>query len=353
MTIKASSLVAAGALVAFAAIQGAVSPANAQKTIRYATWDPPHHEVRKLGVDLWVKSVGKATEGRVNVKMLAKGLGAPPAYHDFIKDGAIDVAHIIPAYTPGRFLLHKIAEFPFLTDSAKARTVAYWRTYAKHFANAGEAKGMKLMAVWVHGPGLIHNSKRPVNDMSALKGLKLRVSGDNISSLAKAMGATPIFAPITKVHNMLSKGVIDGVFLTYEGIKNFKLGKLVKYTTVPPGGLYATVFQMYMNQKVWDGISAKDQRAIDAVSGEHAANYIGEAWDIADQAGIKHMKENGIKIVKMPDAFTAKAKELWKPIQADWMKKAKAKGVDADAALATFKAEIAKVEAETMKMMKK
>ena len=52
------------------------------------------------------------------------------------------------------------------------------------------------------------------------------------------------------VHNMLSKGVADGVFLTYEGIKNFKLGKLVKYTTEPPGGLYATVFQMYMNEKL-------------------------------------------------------------------------------------------------------
>ena len=38
---------------------------------------------------------------------------------------------------------------------------------------------------------------------------------------------SPIFAPITKVHNLLSKKVIDGVFLTFEGIKNFKLGKLV------------------------------------------------------------------------------------------------------------------------------
>ena len=239
---------------------GGIADAKAGQNLRYATWDPPHHEMRKFGVDVWVKSVGKATNGRVNVRMLTKGLGAPPAYHDFIKDGAIDVAHIIPAYTPGRFLLHKMAEFPFLTNSAKARTVGYWRVYKKHFEKVNEAKGMKLMTFWVHGPGLIHNSKRPVTDMAALKGLKLRVSGDNISSLAKSMGATPIFAPITKVHNMLSKGVIDGVFLTYEGIKNFKLGKLVKFTTVPPGGLYATVFQMYMNKSKWDGIAKKDQK---------------------------------------------------------------------------------------------
>ncbi len=101
--------------------------AQAAMKLRYATWDPPHHEMRKFGVDLWIKSIGEVTEGRVKVRMLTKGLGAPPAYHDFIKDGAIDVAHIIPAYTPGRFILHKLAEFPFLTDSARARTVAYWR----------------------------------------------------------------------------------------------------------------------------------------------------------------------------------------------------------------------------------
>lgn len=152
------------------------SQANAKMNLRYATWDPPHHEMRKFGVDLWVKSIGKVTSGRVNVRMLTKGLGAPPAYHDFIKDGAIDVAHIIPAYTPGRFLLHKLAEFPFLTDSAQARTVAYWRVYKKYFEKADEARGMKLLTFWVHGPGLIHNNIRPVKSLSNIKGLKLRGS---------------------------------------------------------------------------------------------------------------------------------------------------------------------------------
>lgn len=334
-------------LVAFlVAVSTFGATVQAQINLRYATWDPPHHEMRKFGVDLWVKSIGEVTEGRVNVKMLTKGLGAPPAYHDFIKDGAIDVAHIIPGYTPGRFVLHQLAEFPFVTDSAKARTVAYWRVYKKHFEKVDEARGMKLLTVWVHGPGLIHNSKRPIEKFDDLKGLKLRVSNDTIGSLAKSMSITPIFMPITKVHNALSKGVIDGCFLTFEGIKNFKLGKLVKYTSVPPGGLYATVFQMYMNKKVWDSIPEKDQKLIMSVSGEHAANYIGDAWDLADKNGIKNMKENGIKFSKLPAPVVEKAKQLWKPIEAEWVKKASAKGVDGNAAIAMFKEEIKKIEAE-------
>ncbi len=337
-----SNLAVAAAFCAMA-LSG-FSQAQAEMKLRYATWDPPHHEMRKFGVDLWIKSIGKVTNGRVKVRMLTKGLGAPPAYHDFIKDGAIDVAHIIPAYTPGRFVLHKLAEFPFLTDSARARTVAYWRVYKKHFEKADEARDMKLLTFWVHGPGLIHNYVRPVASMKDIKGLKLRVSGDNISALAKSMGVTPIFMPITKVHNALSKGVIDGVFLTYEGVKNFNLSKYLKYATKAPGGMYATVFQMYMNKKVWNRIPKKDQDLIMGVSGEHAANYIGKAWDLADRNGIKDMKAKGIKLLDMPPAMLAQAKKNWVPIQAAWMKTAAAKGVDGEAALAMFKAEIKKIE---------
>ena len=62
------------------------------------------------------------------------------------------------------------------------------------------------------------------------------------------MGVTPIFAPITKVHLLLSKGVADGAFQAHEGVKNFKMGKYIRYTSDVPGGLYSTVFQTYMNQ---------------------------------------------------------------------------------------------------------
>ena len=42
-------------------------------------------------------------------------------------DGLADVAVSIHGYTPGRFVLTSIAEFPFLGDSAEANSVAYQR----------------------------------------------------------------------------------------------------------------------------------------------------------------------------------------------------------------------------------
>lgn len=335
-------------LAATAAVTGASainsSSATAETTLRFATWDPVGHEIRRLGMDPYLRAYKDVTGGSVKVKILTKGLGAPPAYQDFITKGAIDIANIIPAYTPGRFLLHKLAEFPFLTDSAEARTVAYWRIHERHFAKVGEAKGMHLLNAYAHGPGMVSNSKRPTNTLSDFKGLKLRVSGDNVSALAKAMGVTPIFAPITKVATLLSKGVADGVYLGHEGIKNFKLGKYLKYTTDVKGGLYSTVFQTYMNQQKWDALSAKDKKAISAHSGERFAHVAGHAWDLADKAGDEYMAKHGIKVSQASPELVAKLKKMWEPIQAEWMKKAKAKGIDGAAVLAEYKAEIAKVE---------
>ena len=51
-----------------------LSHAEAAQNLRYATWDPPHHEWIKFGVDRWIKSVGEVTDGRVKVKKLAKGV---------------------------------------------------------------------------------------------------------------------------------------------------------------------------------------------------------------------------------------------------------------------------------------
>lgn len=321
---------------------GGWNSASAEVVWRFSNWDPPTHEVRFMGIEVWAKQVSEVTNGRVKVKILPKPVGIPPAHHDLIKKGAVDAGTIIPAYTPGRFWLHKISEFPFLADNAVAQGVAYWRVYEKYFKNAGEHEGLKLLVAYANGPGAIHNSKRPIRSIADMKGLKMRVSGDNISAMAKAAGAVPIFAPITKVHTLLSKGVADGVFLGVEGVENFKLTKLLKFTTVPKGGIYSTHFQIVVNNAAWARVSAKDQKLIESISGEKAARMFGVAWEAAEKQGLETLKKAGYEIIPMPAAMRADFEGFFKPILADWLAKAKAKGVDADAAWAMYKAEIAK-----------
>ena len=59
---KRTMLLGSATLAICTAFACSLAPAFAQIKLRYATWDPPHHEMRKFGVDLWVKSIAKVTD---------------------------------------------------------------------------------------------------------------------------------------------------------------------------------------------------------------------------------------------------------------------------------------------------
>ncbi len=319
-----------------------IVPANAEIVLRYSSWDPPTHEMRADGIHIWQKQVEEATNGRVKVKILPKPVGVPPAHHDLLLAGAIDVANIIPGYTPGRFLFHKLMEFPFVSDDPEARAIAFWRVYQRFFAKANELEGLQLLAVWCTDGGVIHNQKRPINSAADLNGLKMRVANDTIGSLAKSLGATPLFAPITKVHELLSKGVADGIFVGPEAVKNFKLNNVLKYTTMVPGGMFTQSFYLTVSNKAWDRIAPADQKAIMAVSGEKLTSMVGKAWKKAHMRGLDLMKKSGFQIDQASPQFVDAIKKAWAPLEEEWIAQANKKGVDGAAAIAAFKAELAK-----------
>jgi len=318
------------------------APVSAQVELRYSSWDPPTHEMRADGIHVWARQVEKVTSGRVKVRMLPKPVGAPPAHHDLLMDGAVDAANIILGYTPGRFHLHKLMEFPFVSDNAEARAVAFWRVYKKYFEKANETAGLKLLAVFCTDGGVMHNQKRPIKTAADLSGLKMRVANDTIGKLANSLGAAPLFAPITQVHDLLSKGVADGIFVGPEAVKNFKLNKVLKYTTLVPGGMFTTGFYLVVSEKAWARIQPADQKAIEDISGEKLSSLIGKTWKTANQRGLALMKESGFEITTADAALMASIKKAWAPLEAEWIAGAKKKGVDGAAAIAAYKAELAK-----------
>ncbi len=310
------------------------------KQLNFSSWLPPGHPIVANMMVPWMENVKEATEGRVDIKLLAKGLGHPKAYFDIVKNGMADVGYTCNAYSPGRFTLSEGVELPFLGNSAEATSVAYWRTYQKYFAKADEYKGTKLMGVMTHGPGALHNSKKVAQSIADLKGMKFRVPGGIAAQVAKSLGIVGIQKPASQIYELLSRGVADGVVLPLESIKSFKITKVVPYTTTIPDGLYNVSFYLVMNKKTFNGFSTKDQKAVMNVSGEAFAKLAGKAWDEADKVGLAAIKENGNKIETATPEFIAEIKKATQHLEADWVKRANAKGVDGAEALKFFRATV-------------
>ncbi|MCX8016654.1 MAG: alanine--tRNA ligase, partial [Rhodocyclaceae bacterium] len=53
-------------------------------------------------------------------------------------------------------------------------------------AQAVEVKGVKVLAVFTHGPGIVFNTKRPITKVEDLAGLKFRVGGGMVNEISKA-----------------------------------------------------------------------------------------------------------------------------------------------------------------------
>ncbi|SFP99123.1 TRAP transporter substrate-binding protein [Tranquillimonas alkanivorans] len=336
-TTLATSALALTALTAAAAAQ--------ETTLRVSNWLPPSHPIVKDIVQPWAEQVEEATEGRVEVQILDAPLGPPPAHFDLAATGAADVTFGVHGYTPGRFALTDIAELPFLTPSAEALSVGLWRLHENMLAEQNEHEGVKVLALWGHGPGHLFTTGGDVTPLDALEGAKVRVAGAVTNQLAEEMGMVPLQAPAPQTYELLSGGVADGIFFPYESIPFFKLDSIIEKGLRVPGGLYNVSFFFVMNEGTWNELSEENKAAIDSVSGEPLVRMAGQAWDNADAAGLEAIRDT----VEFHDATDAEMEEIRAEAQAIYdavREKVEAKGVDFDAALQMLQDETAKVASE-------
>jgi TRAP-type C4-dicarboxylate transport system substrate-binding protein len=319
----------------------AASGARADITLTYSSWVPPTHHLSIWQAN-WAKDIEKATNGRVKFQGLPKAPAAPPGTFDAVRDDLVDLSYVTASYTPARHILPLMAELPGAADTAEVNSVAYSRIHWKYFQKVGEYKGVKLLAVWTHGPGQMF-TKKPIKSLADFQGLKIRTGGGISEEVITALGGSPLFKPAPQSYELLNAGVADGVFFPFESIASFKLDKVISDATVFPGGLYSSAFGFFMNEDKWNKIPKADQAIIEKHAYEYAARSNGQSWDRADQVGLQALKAAGGRITQASPQMVAEAHKRSQPIIDEWIKKASAKGVDAKKALDEFHAEIKKL----------
>lgn len=332
---------ALSALAATALFGGAVS---AQTVFTVSSWLPPTHTLSTVQKN-WCDLLEKESAGRMKCNILPKGVVAAPGTFDAVRDGLADISYTVDGYTPGRFVNTQVAEFPFLGDSAVATSVAYQRVYTKYFAPLGEHRGVKVLGVFTHGPGIVFNTKKPVASAADAASLKFRIGGGNINELSKAMGWNTTLKPAPESFELLSTGVMDGTFFPDESIASFKLS-MIKHATTFPGGLYNTSFVFMMNPAKYNGLSAQDKAVVDKLSGEPAARMFGEGWDKVDAASRDGaQKAQGVARIQADKAFVKAVADKQDYLETKWAAAAQVKGLsDPKKVLAEFRAEIKKVK---------
>ena len=318
--------------------------ASAQVVLTASSWVPPSHSLTETQKE-WCNLLEQKTAGKLKCNLLPRAVSAPPGTLDAVRNGLADISFTVHGYTPGRFVTTQIVELPFLGDSAEASSVAFQRMYAKYPAFADEHKGVKVLAVFTHGPGIVFNTKRPITKVDDLAGLKFRIGGGMVNEISKSLGMNVTLKPATESYELLSTGVMDGTLFPAESVEGFKIDKVIKHATFFPGGLYNTSFVFMMNQAKYDALAPDMKKAVDELSGEFAARMFGRSWDKVDRRGMAFMQAAGVQFSKADAAFVKAVGEKTAPLETKWITEAEKKGLkDAKKVLGEFRAEIKKAQ---------
>jgi TRAP-type C4-dicarboxylate transport system substrate-binding protein len=154
--------------------------------------------------------------------------------------------------------------------SAQQAAAALWDLYDENEALRNELnRDFKALLVYTNPTNVIATSKKPVNAVADLKGLKLRAPAGTATDMVAAWGGVPILMGPGDMYSALDKGVLDGFVLEPGGIKNFKLYEIAKYYTAID--FFVGPFLILMNKDTWNSLPADLQEIILKESGRDAS----------------------------------------------------------------------------------
>ena len=296
--------------------------------LTYSAFPPATHAMTVLS-DSWAKEVGKRTNGRVKVTVFPGGTLTPAAQcYDSTVKGISDIGMSVLSYTMGRFPLSEVVDLPLGIKSGVIAT-GLTNEYFNKF-KPKELDDVKVMYLFAHGPGILH-SKRAVNRLEDLKGMKIRCTG-LAAKVVVALGGIPVAMPMGETYDALSRGVVDGSMAPQEALHGWKWGEVVKFTTEDFGAAYSTAFFVVMNKDKWNILPPDIQKAIEKIN-EEWAEMTGKKWDEIDKLGREFTLKLGNKIISLPKEEDERWAKAVRPILDDYVNNVKAKGLPGEEAL--------------------
>lgn len=299
-------------------------------TLRLHHFLPPQAVVPANFLRPWAEKLKAESEGRITVEIYpAMQLGGrPPALYDQVRDGVVDIVWTLPGYSPGRFPKTEVFELPFMPASAEATSKAAWAFYEMHLRD--EYGDVKVLAVHVHGPGLIHTKGEGIAKLEDMRGKKLRGPTRMVNRLIEKLGAVPVGMPVPTVPEALTKGVIDGTVIPWEVTLPLKIAEIVSSHTEFTGdrGLYTAFFVLAMNKAKYEALPDDLKAVIDKNSGMETAAWLGRVMDEGDGPAKNAAENRGNKIITLNNAETERWKAASGSVVIAWIKEMSERGFD-------------------------
>lgn len=265
----------------------------------------------------WAKSVGEKTGGEITIEVLPTGtIVGNNETLDAVGAGIIQGHITDPGYFSGKNPAFAVygnmvgawgGPAPFLDYMRNAGGEAGYNrlveSYNVHLIRAGAVGAESLI------------SKRKIETLDDLKGLKVRAPEGMVSNVFKLAGAAPVNLPTSEVYTGLEKGVIDAADYTVFST-NYQQG-YHKYApfAVYPGFHSMPMKDISLNKALWDDLSGEQQQILEDSVDAFTEQLVNDLQK-KDQEQVALAKQKGdVTLASLPEEelkkFRQSARDEW------------------------------------------
>lgn len=232
-----------------------------------------------IAINKFKEEVEAASGGKITVNTLPGASGGNDVtLLDDVSGGAIEMAGVSTAVWDSKGVnVFQPLQAPFLiTNYALSEQVLGGEIGQSMLEDeAGPAK-LGLVGLGILEGGL----RKPVGAKAALKsvadfkGKKIRAPASKVmTSALKALGAEPVSMPLGDVAPALKNGTVDGMEANYGLIVTQKFNESAQFVTADVT-LWPFPAAVVVNKKIWDGLSADQQKILSDAGKNLAKNSI-------------------------------------------------------------------------------
>ncbi|HSW17331.1 MAG TPA: TRAP transporter substrate-binding protein [Ramlibacter sp.] len=252
-------------------------------------------------VKLFAERVEKASGGKMRVRAIgAAALGPDTQMQQALIGGAQEMMVGSTATLVGITKEMALWDTPFLITNVKeADTLLDGPVGKKVLAKLPE-KGLVGLVYWENGFRNLTNSKRPINKMEDLNGIKLRVMQNNVFlDSFKSLGTNAVPLAFSELFSAMETGTVDGQENPVNTILSSKFYEVQKYLTMT-NHVYSP-WIVLASKKWWDTLSPAEQKILQDAA---VTSRDFERKDTREEAAAAtaQLKAKGMQVNELPAA---------------------------------------------------
>ena len=299
-------------LAALLPLSAALAQDIKERSFKLALQNPKGHPLEQ-GATKFAEIVVAKSGGKFKVNVFPGGtLGGDAANVSALQGGTIEFVMLNSGILASQVKDFEVYDFPFMFASAKEADAIVDGPFGEKLEAKLQDKGIVGLAYFELGFRQLTNSKRAVNTVEDIAGLKLRVIPNAINvDWVKALGANPTPMAFPEVYAGLESKAIDGQENPLSVIVANKFFEVQKFLAVTNHQYNPQ--SLIFSKKVWDTLSPAEKKILEDAALE-ASKYQRQVNRDAAAGQLDALKKAGMQVSEFSPAEQAKLRDKLKPV---------------------------------------